>query len=77
MTVLCVSLIMELAVFILNADMVKKRHEDANWNTSSGVICSLEWYFLIREAKLFASPIPFTVNDPKLRIFTHIRPALK
>ena len=77
MTLFCVSLIMESAVFILNADMVKKRHDDANWNTSSGVISSLERYFSHKEKKLFTSPSPFTDNDPKLRIFTHIRPALK
>ena len=77
MTVLCVSFIMVPAVFTLNAAMVKKRHDDVNWNTSSGVISSLERYFSIREAKLFTSAIPFTVNDPKLRIFTNIRPALK
>ena len=65
------------AVFILTADKVKNRHDDANWNTSSGVTSSLEWYFSYREQKLFTSPSPFTVNDPKLRIFTNTRPALK
>ena len=68
---------MESAVLILNADKVKKRHDDANWNTSSVVICPSERYFSHREIKLFTSPSPFTVNDPKLRIFTNTRPALK
>ena len=76
MTVFCVSLIMAPAVFIFTADMVKKRHDDANWNTSS-VVNSSEQYFSYREAKLLTSPIPFTANEPKLRAFTNIRPALK